>query len=164
MWRVVAISGIGLLAISLAAVGVDFATMGRFDFIADHYQFFLIAIATGVLLLFVGLIGWAKHLGKQGLYGHHCLHRTYSNVRARISDRRHQRPRSLLPLLASDDSSISSGAGAAADGSRRVQELSSSTTDTAYFGLAWFCLSQSASSVQSHETLARHLKLLRTSE
>jgi hypothetical protein len=66
MWRVVAISGIGLLAISLAAVGVDFATMGRFDFIADHYQFFLIAIATGVLLLFVGLIGWAKHLGKQG--------------------------------------------------------------------------------------------------
>lgn len=66
MWRAVAISGIGLLAISLGTFGVDFVTMGRFEFIDNHSQFFLIAIGIGVSFLFVGLIGWAKHLGRQG--------------------------------------------------------------------------------------------------
>jgi hypothetical protein len=40
--------------------------MGHFEFIADHYLLFLIAIGIGVLSLFVGLIGWAKQLGRQG--------------------------------------------------------------------------------------------------
>jgi hypothetical protein len=65
LWRAVAISGIGLLAIGLGAFGVDFLTMGHFDFIAAHSLLFLIAIGIGVVSLFVGLIGWAKQLRRQ---------------------------------------------------------------------------------------------------
>jgi hypothetical protein len=65
-WRTVAITGIGVLAVSLGAFGIDFVTIGRFEFISDHYELFLLGIGAGVLLLFVGLIAWAKNLGKQG--------------------------------------------------------------------------------------------------
>jgi len=65
-WRAIANCGIGLLTIGLGAFSVDFVSRGRFELIDDHYQLFLTAISIGLLATLLGLIGWAKHLGKQG--------------------------------------------------------------------------------------------------
>jgi len=66
VWRTLAIIGMSVAAISLGALGFDFATMGRFAFISDNYEVFLLAIVAGVALLLVGLIGWAAVLGRAG--------------------------------------------------------------------------------------------------
>ena len=66
VWKILAITGICLPVVGLGAVGLDFVTRGRFEFISDHYEIFLLAIPIGVALLLVSLIGWATVLGKTG--------------------------------------------------------------------------------------------------
>jgi hypothetical protein len=64
--RAITFLGIALLVASDAAVLVDSQTKGRFEFIDAHFGLVLIAIAVSVVLSYIGLIGWAKHLRKQG--------------------------------------------------------------------------------------------------
>ena len=63
MWKVVALTGVGLLVFGLGAVGLDFATMDHLD-LAEYYGVFLLAILIGAICLPVGLIGWAAQSGK----------------------------------------------------------------------------------------------------
>ncbi len=52
--------------IGLGAFGFDFATRGEVSFISNRYEGLFLAIAIGVALLLVSLIGWAWVLGKAG--------------------------------------------------------------------------------------------------
>jgi hypothetical protein len=62
LWKVGSIFGVSLIAIGVAAGYVDVATHFRFQFLSDDSGTFILAILVGLLLVFVGLIGWAKHL------------------------------------------------------------------------------------------------------
>jgi len=60
LWKIGSISGISLIAVGIAAAYVDIAT--QFDFFSSRFEAFILAILVGVVMAFVGLIGWAKHL------------------------------------------------------------------------------------------------------
>jgi len=62
LWKVISILGGSLIAIGIAAGSVDVATRFEFDFISRDFGIFILAILVGVVLAFVGLIGWAKRL------------------------------------------------------------------------------------------------------
>jgi hypothetical protein len=64
-WKMLAVSGMCLVVIGLGAFGADFIAIG-IPFIDRHSDVFLLAIAVGMLLLLVSLIGWAAVLGKTG--------------------------------------------------------------------------------------------------
>jgi hypothetical protein len=66
LWQALVITGSILTVVGLGAVGIDFATRGKFSFIAANYGVFGLAILAGVALLLVSLIGWAAVLGKVG--------------------------------------------------------------------------------------------------
>jgi hypothetical protein len=60
LWKICSILGVGLIATGITAGYVDIATNFGFDFISRHFGMFILAILVGVVLAFVGLIGWAK--------------------------------------------------------------------------------------------------------
>jgi hypothetical protein len=51
------------MVLGLCAIGLDFVTMDQFDLVR-YYEYFFLAILAGLLSLIVGLIGWARQLGK----------------------------------------------------------------------------------------------------
>ena len=65
VWKMLAITGMCLVVIGLGAFGFDFVAIG-IPFIDRYSNAFLLAIAVGVLLVLVSLIGWAAVLGKTG--------------------------------------------------------------------------------------------------
>jgi hypothetical protein len=64
-WKAVAILGMGLIAMGILAGYLDVATHFRFEFISDDFDSFILAMAIGVILSFIGLIGWAAQPGTQ---------------------------------------------------------------------------------------------------
>lgn len=64
-WKSVALVGIGLIAIGILAGYIDVGTNFRFEFISDRFDFFILALAIGVILTFIGLVGWAAQPGKR---------------------------------------------------------------------------------------------------
>lgn len=64
VWKLTALTGFALIVTSVAAEYVDVATHFKFEFISDHYGFFGVALLTGILLSFVGVIGWARYLDR----------------------------------------------------------------------------------------------------
>jgi hypothetical protein len=63
-WRVIALSGIGLTVVGIGAGYLDDSTHS-FEFISDYFETFALAGLLGVILSFVGLIGWTRRLGKE---------------------------------------------------------------------------------------------------
>jgi hypothetical protein len=66
IWKVLTIAASCVVAVGLGAVGVDFATIGRFELISRNFGVILVAILAGATALLVALIGWATVLGKVG--------------------------------------------------------------------------------------------------
>src|SRR5579875_2509258 len=66
IWKAASLVGTGLLAIGTAAGYVDIATGFAFPFISNRSEIFLLSIAVGLLVSFISLIGWAKHLPRAG--------------------------------------------------------------------------------------------------
>lgn len=64
-WKSVVFVGIGLIAIGILAGYIDVGTHFRFEFISDRFDLFILALALGVILTFVGLIDWAAQPGKR---------------------------------------------------------------------------------------------------
>ena len=64
-WRIISLSGVGLIAIGIGAGYFDVWTHFYFEFISSYFGFFLLAILVGIFSSFIGLIGWAKLLGRQ---------------------------------------------------------------------------------------------------
>jgi hypothetical protein len=62
IWGPIAIVGVCLVAVGISVGYIDVATHFRFEFLSDDFDIFLLALLIGVLLAFVGLIGWARHL------------------------------------------------------------------------------------------------------
>jgi hypothetical protein len=58
--------GTTLIVVGVSAFYIDVAARFRFDFIEEHYGIFGGSILSGVVLAFVGCIGWAKSRGKSG--------------------------------------------------------------------------------------------------
>jgi hypothetical protein len=63
VWKTVSLLGIALIAIGILAGYIDVATHFRFEFISDDFDIVILALLIGVLLSFVGLIGWAAQPG-----------------------------------------------------------------------------------------------------
>jgi hypothetical protein len=61
-WKPCAIAGICLIAIGIGAGYFDEATNFGFEFISDHFGIFLDCASIGIVLAFIGLIGWVRHL------------------------------------------------------------------------------------------------------
>jgi hypothetical protein len=64
-WRLAALVGVFLITLGTAAFYIDVAAHFRFDFIEHHYGEFGICILSGVILCFIGCIGWARLCSKQ---------------------------------------------------------------------------------------------------
>jgi hypothetical protein len=62
VWRALTLSGAALAAIGLGAFLLDFASIGDFLWLEEHLDQFFFAIPIGILVVFVGAIGWARHL------------------------------------------------------------------------------------------------------
>ena len=62
-WKIVSFLGIALVGVGILAGYVDVATHFRFEFISDDFDTFMLASLIGVVLSFVGLIGWAAQPG-----------------------------------------------------------------------------------------------------
>jgi hypothetical protein len=62
-----AFAGASLIAIGLGAGYLDEATRFNFEFISDHYEVFGLSALVGLLLSFIGCIGWARQLRKRNL-------------------------------------------------------------------------------------------------
>lgn len=60
VWKSLAVIGTCLIIIGIGAGYVDVATHLRFDFLSDHFDVFLCALLLGVVLAFVGIVGFAK--------------------------------------------------------------------------------------------------------
>lgn len=66
LWKAVAITGTCLLAVGIGAGYLDDLTNYKFEFIGDHYDDVIGPMGfIGLLLAFVGCIGWATHLGRR---------------------------------------------------------------------------------------------------
>jgi hypothetical protein len=63
LWRITALGGLFLITIGTAYFFFDEATTDWFG--SSLLDIFGIAAVLGVPLAFIGLIGWAKHLGKK---------------------------------------------------------------------------------------------------
>jgi len=61
-WKVASIFGASLIAVGVTAGYVDVATHFEFPFLSNDFEAFIVAMLVGVFLVFVGVIGWAKHL------------------------------------------------------------------------------------------------------
>ena len=64
LWKTTSILGMSFIAIAIAAGYVDVATRFEFDFISRDFGAFILATLVGIVLAFVGLIGWAKRLNR----------------------------------------------------------------------------------------------------
>lgn len=64
-WRNTVAAGVCLILIGIGAGYLDVATQFRFDFISRYFDVFSFAALAGVLLAFVGCIGWSRHLKKR---------------------------------------------------------------------------------------------------
>jgi hypothetical protein len=64
-WRVIALAGGFLIALGASAFYIDVAMHFRFDFIQHHYEEFGMSILIGVILTFIGCIGWARFCRRQ---------------------------------------------------------------------------------------------------
>jgi hypothetical protein len=58
--------GIVLIAFGISAGYIDVATHFRFEFTSDDFEVFILALLVGIVLSFVGLIGWAAQPGVRG--------------------------------------------------------------------------------------------------
>ena len=65
VWKAIAIVGICLIVVGIAAGYLDLATHSRFEFLSDHFSIFLIAPLIGVAASSAGLIGWARRLKRK---------------------------------------------------------------------------------------------------
>jgi hypothetical protein len=65
LWQLVSLAGVFLTALGTAAFYVDIAAHFRFDFIEDHYDAFGMSILIGIVIAFVGFIGWARLCDRQ---------------------------------------------------------------------------------------------------
>jgi hypothetical protein len=66
LWKAIAIAGTCLLAVGIGAGYLDDLTHYEFEFISNHYDDIIGPIGfIGLLLAFVGCIGWATYLGRQ---------------------------------------------------------------------------------------------------
>lgn len=63
-WKAVVFVGTSLVLTGLCAIGLDFVTMGAFDF-DRYYGYIFLAILAGLLCLIVGLVAWAIQLDKR---------------------------------------------------------------------------------------------------
>ena len=66
VWKALALSGPVCLFIGIGAFLLDYGFHGGVDFIYEHMVLFQLAILIGILALFVGFIGWARSLDRQG--------------------------------------------------------------------------------------------------
>lgn len=73
LWKVISVLGVSFIAIGIAAGYVDVATRFEFDFISRDFGIFILAILVGIVLAFVGPIGWARTLGLGGTREHRGL-------------------------------------------------------------------------------------------
>jgi peptidoglycan/LPS O-acetylase OafA/YrhL len=64
-WKAMTLIGTFLIAVGGVASYFDVASHFTFDFITKYYEVFAWIALIGVLMAFIGCIGWAKHLGKE---------------------------------------------------------------------------------------------------
>ena len=62
IWRGLTFAGAILVAVGQGGMLLDFTERGGSRFIVEHTGLFMLAIPAGILLVFIGAIGWAKHL------------------------------------------------------------------------------------------------------
>ena len=65
IWKVGAITGIGLVTVGLGAGYFDESTRFKFEFLSDHFGVFLVALFLGILSSFVLTIVWARSITKR---------------------------------------------------------------------------------------------------
>jgi hypothetical protein len=65
-WRLVAIGGILIALTGAALLGLD--GVFDWDYNEDVFSAIGLAFAAGIVLACVGLVGWARHLGRKGRY------------------------------------------------------------------------------------------------
>ena len=65
-WRLAAILGALFLVLPPVFEWVDVASHFRFEFIDDYFDAIGLLIPVGIVLCFVGCIGWAKHMDRTG--------------------------------------------------------------------------------------------------
>lgn len=61
-WRAVAIVGVGLAVIGLSAAYLEMSSHFNFEFIDNYFDFFTLASLGGAVLMFAGLICWARQM------------------------------------------------------------------------------------------------------
>jgi hypothetical protein len=64
-WQLTTLLGFVLIVVGDSAFYIDVAARFRFDFIEQNYETFGLSILSGVVLAFIGCIGWAKSGGKK---------------------------------------------------------------------------------------------------
>jgi len=64
IWKAGAIVGATLTLTAVAAGYVDVATHFRFNFLSDYFGTLLLAGLIGVVMSSVGLVGWARRMGR----------------------------------------------------------------------------------------------------
>jgi len=65
LWQLTTLLGVVLIVVGDSAFYIDVAARFRFDFIEQNYGTFGLSILTGVVLAFIGCIGWSKSGGKK---------------------------------------------------------------------------------------------------
>jgi hypothetical protein len=66
-WRGISLVGASLIAVGIGAFYVDEATRFHFEFISDYSNVFGLLVVVGLILSFIGCIGWATQLRKRNL-------------------------------------------------------------------------------------------------
>jgi len=61
-WMIGILVAVVLILIGVGAGYVDVATHFRFDFLSNHFAWFILALLVGIVLSFVAIIGWAKQI------------------------------------------------------------------------------------------------------
>ncbi|MCU1249525.1 MAG: hypothetical protein JWQ49_2554 [Edaphobacter sp.] len=66
-WRAISVVGASLITVGIGAFYIDDATRFHFEFISDYSEVFGLLGMIGLLLSFIGCIGWATQLRKRNL-------------------------------------------------------------------------------------------------
>lgn len=64
LWRPLALVGVALISIAIVAGYLDDVTAYQFAILSNSYESLLAGGLAGTVVAFVGLIGWAKRLGR----------------------------------------------------------------------------------------------------